>query len=68
MHCIAAGNVLLLRNVLHLNPDITEVSQQKLLSLIAERLIGSNSNVNVRSDMLQSFFLKKNKIMIVGNG
>lgn len=41
------GNVLLLKNNLSLSPDITEVSQEKLLSLVAERLIDSNSNVNV---------------------
>ena len=46
--CIVAGNVLLLRNNLNLSPDIAEVSQEKLLSLVAERLIDSNSNVNVR--------------------
>lgn len=40
------GNVLLLKNNLSLSPDITEVSQEKLLSLVAERLIDSN-NVNV---------------------
>ncbi|RDY10920.1 Ubiquitin carboxyl-terminal hydrolase MINDY-1, partial [Mucuna pruriens] len=39
-------NVLLLRNNLNLSPDIAEVSQEKLLSLVAERLIDSNSNVN----------------------
>ncbi|MCH82680.1 protein FAM63A, partial [Trifolium medium] len=39
-------NVLLLRNQLSLNADIAEVSQEKLLSLVAERLIDSNSNVN----------------------
>ncbi|KAF2313203.1 hypothetical protein GH714_009744 [Hevea brasiliensis] len=42
------GNVLLLRNHLNLSPDIAEVSQEKLLSLVAERLIDSNSNVNNR--------------------
>jgi hypothetical protein len=31
-----------------LGSDIAEVSQEKLLSLVAERLIDSNSNVNVR--------------------
>lgn len=41
------GNVLLLKNHLNLSPDIPEVSQEKLLSLVAERLIDSNSNVNV---------------------
>ncbi|KAJ4832242.1 hypothetical protein Tsubulata_002005, partial [Turnera subulata] len=42
-------NVLLLKNNLNLSPDISEVSQEKLLSLVAERLIDSNSNVNVRT-------------------
>ncbi|KAJ0906878.1 putative MINDY deubiquitinase [Helianthus annuus] len=40
------GNVLLLRNNLNLSADVAEVSQEKLLSLVAERLIDSNSNVN----------------------
>ncbi|KAK9079692.1 hypothetical protein SSX86_001365 [Deinandra increscens subsp. villosa] len=39
-------NVLLLRNNLNLSPEVAEVSQEKLLSLVAERLIDSNSNVN----------------------
>ncbi|KAG5524040.1 hypothetical protein RHGRI_030898 [Rhododendron griersonianum] len=43
---LAICNVLLLKNNLSLSPDITEVSQEKLLSLVAERLIDSNSNVN----------------------
>ena len=47
-----AGNVLLLRNNLNLGPDATEVSQEKLLSLVAERLIDSNSNVDVNSFLL----------------
>ncbi|CAJ1928144.1 unnamed protein product [Sphenostylis stenocarpa] len=46
---LAICNVLLLRNNLSLSPDIAEVSQEKLLSLVAERLIDSNSNVNVRA-------------------
>ncbi|KHG24879.1 Protein FAM63A [Gossypium arboreum] len=33
-------------NNLNLSPDIAEVSQEKLLSLVAERLIDSNSNVD----------------------
>jgi hypothetical protein len=45
---VSAGNVLLLKNVISLNPDASEVSQQKLLSLVAERLIDSNSAVEVR--------------------
>ncbi|KAD4384720.1 hypothetical protein E3N88_24888 [Mikania micrantha] len=43
--CVS-GNVLLLRNNLNLSSDVAEVSQEKLLSLVAERLIDSNSNVN----------------------
>ncbi|CAM8901111.1 unnamed protein product [Rhodiola kirilowii] len=37
-------NVLLLKNNLNLSPDLHEVSQEKLLSLVAERLIDANSN------------------------
>ncbi|XP_057462164.1 uncharacterized protein LOC130752411 [Actinidia eriantha] len=43
---LAICNVLLLKNNLNLSSDITEVSQEKLLALVAERLIDSNSNVN----------------------
>ncbi|CAL5187566.1 unnamed protein product [Lathyrus oleraceus] len=43
---LAICNVLLLRNQLGLSLDVAEVSQEKLLSLVAERLIDSNSNVN----------------------
>ncbi|GJX65731.1 ubiquitin carboxyl-terminal hydrolase MINDY-1 isoform X1 [Tanacetum coccineum] len=43
---LEAGNVLLLRNQLTLSSDWVEVSQEKLLSLVAERLIDANSNVN----------------------
>lgn len=43
---LAICNVLLLRNYLNLSPDVPEVSQEKLLSLVAERLIDSNSNPN----------------------
>ncbi|GAV79646.1 DUF544 domain-containing protein [Cephalotus follicularis] len=43
---LAICNILLLRNNLNLSPDTDEVSQEKLLSLVAERLIDSNSNVN----------------------
>ncbi|KAK2664695.1 hypothetical protein Ddye_003269 [Dipteronia dyeriana] len=46
---LAICNVLLLRNNLNLSPDIGEVSQEKLLSLVAERLIDSNSNVNMQN-------------------
>uniref|UniRef100_A0A2P2M501 MINDY deubiquitinase domain-containing protein n=1 Tax=Rhizophora mucronata TaxID=61149 RepID=A0A2P2M501_RHIMU len=45
---LAICNVLLLRNNLNLSPETTEVSQEKLLSLVAERLIDSNNNVNNR--------------------
>ncbi|GKB16334.1 ubiquitin carboxyl-terminal hydrolase MINDY-1 isoform X2 [Tanacetum coccineum] len=40
------GNVFLLRNQMTLSSDWVEVSQEKLLSLVAERLIDANSNVN----------------------
>ncbi|KAK9277291.1 hypothetical protein L1049_006831 [Liquidambar formosana] len=43
---LAICNVLLLKNNLNLSSDTAEVSQEKLLSLVAERLIDSNSNVN----------------------
>ncbi|XP_040986176.1 ubiquitin carboxyl-terminal hydrolase MINDY-2-like isoform X1 [Juglans microcarpa x Juglans regia] len=43
---LAICNVLLLRNNLNLSPDTVEVSQEKLLALVAERLIDSNSNLN----------------------
>ncbi|KAL6979651.1 hypothetical protein U1Q18_021307 [Sarracenia purpurea var. burkii] len=43
---LAICNLLLLKNNLNLSPDVEEVSQEKLLSLVAERLIDSNSNVN----------------------
>ncbi|KAF8032937.1 hypothetical protein BT93_D1737 [Corymbia citriodora subsp. variegata] len=43
---LAICNILLLRNCLNLNPDTAEVSQEKLLSLVADRLIDSNSNIN----------------------
>lgn len=42
------GNVLLLRNNINLSLDAAEVSLQKLLSLVVERLIDSNSNVQVQ--------------------
>ena len=45
----STGNVLLLKNNLNLSPDTTEVSQEKLLSLVAERLLDSNSNNDVRT-------------------
>ncbi|XP_009772020.1 uncharacterized protein [Nicotiana sylvestris] len=47
---LAICNVLLLKNNLNLSPDIPEVSQEKLLSLVAERLIDSNSNVNDKDE------------------
>ncbi|KAI3756253.1 hypothetical protein L1987_56072 [Smallanthus sonchifolius] len=43
---LAICNILLLRNNLSLSSDVAEVSQEKLLSLVAERLLDSNSNVN----------------------
>ncbi|XP_038975968.1 uncharacterized protein LOC103698954 isoform X4 [Phoenix dactylifera] len=47
---IAICNVLLLRHNLNLSSDASEVSLQKLLSLVAERLIDSNSNVQDKDD------------------
>uniref|UniRef100_A0A0E0LFK1 MINDY deubiquitinase domain-containing protein n=1 Tax=Oryza punctata TaxID=4537 RepID=A0A0E0LFK1_ORYPU len=47
---LAICNVMLLKNVISLNPDAGEVSQQKLLSLVAERLIDSNSNVQGKDE------------------
>ncbi|XP_042391494.1 uncharacterized protein LOC121982474 isoform X2 [Zingiber officinale] len=47
---LAICNVLLLRNNLKLSLDVSEVSLQKLLSLVAERLIDSNSNVQDKDD------------------
>lgn len=44
---VVIGNVLSLKNSLNLSSDIPEVSQEKLLSLVAERLIDSNSNIDV---------------------
>lgn len=52
------GNVLLLKNQLNLSADISEVSQEKLLSLVAERLLDSNSNTNV--NILSIWFSKMN--------
>ncbi|XP_062074175.1 uncharacterized protein LOC133778306 [Humulus lupulus] len=47
---LAICNILLLRNNLTLSSDVTEVSQEKLLSLVAERLIDSNSNIDNRDE------------------
>lgn len=47
---LAICNVLLLRNNLSLSLDASEVSLQKLLSLVAERLIDSNSNVQDKDE------------------
>ncbi|PWA72784.1 hypothetical protein CTI12_AA267630 [Artemisia annua] len=46
---LAICNILLLRNNLSLSSEVAEVSQEKLLSLVAERLIDSNSNVENKS-------------------
>lgn len=43
---LAICNVLLLKNNLNLSPDIPEISQERLLSLVAEKLIDSNSNID----------------------
>ncbi|KAF5935495.1 hypothetical protein HYC85_026624 [Camellia sinensis] len=53
---LAICNVLLLKNNLNLSPDIAEVSQEKLLSLVAERLIDSNSNVDVILCLFGEFY------------
>lgn len=44
-----AGNVLLLRNILRLDPGIAEVSQDKLVRLVTQQLLDSNSNIKVLS-------------------
>ncbi|KAF4369527.1 hypothetical protein F8388_019396 [Cannabis sativa] len=51
------GNILLLKNNLTLSPDVTEVSQEKLLSLVAERLIDSNSNIDVILKVITCIFV-----------
>ncbi|KAK9121424.1 hypothetical protein Syun_019041 [Stephania yunnanensis] len=52
---LAICNVLLLKNCLNLSLDASEVSLQKLLSLVAERLIDSNSNTeNVDAGFLEN--------------
>lgn len=47
---LAICNVLLLRNNLKLNPDCYEVSQERLMSLVVDRLIDSNSKVNDKEE------------------
>ncbi|CAN8308305.1 unnamed protein product [Cochlearia groenlandica] len=47
---LAICNVLLLRNNLNLNPDCYEVSQERLMSLVVDRLIDSNSKVNDKEE------------------
>ncbi|XP_010422138.1 PREDICTED: ubiquitin carboxyl-terminal hydrolase MINDY-1-like [Camelina sativa] len=47
---LAICNVLLLRNNLNLNPDCYEVSQERLMSLVVDRLIDSNSKVNNKDE------------------
>ncbi|XP_068636289.1 uncharacterized protein [Aristolochia californica] len=42
---IAICNVLLLRNNITISSDASEISLKKLLSLVAERLLDSNSNI-----------------------
>ncbi|XP_057834807.1 uncharacterized protein LOC131045273 isoform X1 [Cryptomeria japonica] len=41
---LAICNVLLLRNIISLSPETTEISLQRLLSLVAERLLDANSS------------------------
>ncbi|KAL0907867.1 hypothetical protein M5K25_022316 [Dendrobium thyrsiflorum] len=47
---LAICNVLLLRNSINLNLDAPEVPLQKLLSLVAEKLIDSNCSVQDKDD------------------
>ncbi|XP_013606224.1 ubiquitin carboxyl-terminal hydrolase MINDY-1 isoform X2 [Brassica napus] len=47
---LAICNVLLLRNNLKLSPDSYEVSQERLMSLVVDRLIESNSKVNDKEE------------------
>ncbi|EPS62484.1 hypothetical protein M569_12306 [Genlisea aurea] len=47
---LAICNVLSLKNNLNLSSDVPEISQEKLLSLVAERLIDSNINLNSKAD------------------
>ncbi|VVB07686.1 unnamed protein product [Arabis nemorensis] len=49
---LAICNVLLLRNNLNLNPDCYEVSQERLLSLVVDRLIDSNKIPIVTMNLL----------------
>ncbi|MCO5572074.1 hypothetical protein L7F22_025825 [Adiantum nelumboides] len=44
------SNVLLLRNNLSLSLDITEIASSRLLALVAERLIDSNSNIEGKNE------------------
>uniref|UniRef100_A0A0D6QZZ5 MINDY deubiquitinase domain-containing protein n=1 Tax=Araucaria cunninghamii TaxID=56994 RepID=A0A0D6QZZ5_ARACU len=47
---LAICNVLLLRNIINLSSNITEISLEKLLSLVAERLLDANSNTENKDD------------------
>ncbi|KQK17516.1 ubiquitin carboxyl-terminal hydrolase MINDY-2 [Brachypodium distachyon] len=47
---LAICNVLLLKNVINLDPDAGEVSQPKLLSLVADRLILSDSSMQGKDE------------------
>ncbi|PRQ60320.1 putative translation initiation factor IF2/IF5, ubiquitin interacting, MINDY deubiquitinase [Rosa chinensis] len=49
---LAICNVLSLRNNLNLSADTTEVSQEKLLTLVAERLIDSIDNKDAVADAI----------------
>ena len=55
----ATGNVLLLRNLLKLSVDTVEIGSSKLLSLVAERLLDSNSNMEVNLVYIGSWFIVK---------
>ncbi|CAI7767031.1 unnamed protein product [Closterium sp. NIES-53] len=45
---LGIANVLLLRNAISLRPSATEISQSDLLSLVAHRLLDSNTGMEVR--------------------
>ncbi|KAG6550269.1 hypothetical protein Mapa_008229 [Marchantia paleacea] len=47
---LAVSNVLLLRNNVTLNLDMSEISQRELMSLVAEWLLDANSNVQNKDD------------------
>jgi hypothetical protein len=52
---IALCNVLLLRNEIKLSPDSPEISQERLLSLVAEHLLDCNSSERVGAEYQANF-------------